>query len=73
VRIAEISADCPLARLGIKTGDVLVRLDGIEILNLRGYAQELKKRKPGDIVELTLISGGVEKTVKTILQEQEKK
>jgi hypothetical protein len=73
VRIAEVSADCVLAKLGIKAGDILIRLDGMEIPDLHGYAQELKKRKPGDIVDLTLISGGIEKTVKVTLQEQETK
>jgi len=73
VRIAEVSADSPLVKLGIKAGDILIRLDGMEIPDLRGYARELKKRTLGDIVDLTLISGGIEKTVKVTLQDQETK
>ena len=73
VRIAEVSADSPLVKLGIKAGDILIRLDGMEIPDLRGYARELRKRTLGDIVDLTLISGGIEKTVKVTLQDQEMK
>ena len=73
VRIAEVSADSPLAKLEVKAGEVLIRLDGAEITGLRQYSQELKKRKPGDIVELTLSNGGIERAVKITLEEQEKK
>lgn len=73
VRIAEVSPGGQLAKLDVKAGDVLVRLDGAEIPGLRQYAQELKKRKPGDIVELTLTNGGIERAVRIALEEQEKK
>ena len=73
VRIAEVSPYGPLAKLGVKAGEILIRLDGTEIPGLRQYAQELKKRAPGDIVELILLNGGAERAVKITLEEQEKK
>ncbi len=48
VKVASVSDDSPAAKAGIQKGDVIVSLAGVEVADLRGYSNELKKHGVGN-------------------------
>ncbi len=78
VRIEDVRADGPAAKAGLKAGDVITDINGVNLkvsredaedLALAGMAQRrlqrtLAKAKPGDDVELRVRSGSAQRTVK---------
>ncbi len=78
VKIEEVRADGPAAKAGLKAGDVITEINGVNLkvsredaedLALTGMAQRrlqrtLAKAKPGDDVELRVRSGGAQRNVK---------
>jgi RNA polymerase sigma factor (sigma-70 family) len=65
VRVAGMRDDSPAARAGLKTGELLLAIDGKEIRGLgAGAARYLMGRKPGGTVALTVApAGGAPRTV----------
>jgi hypothetical protein len=70
VKIGEIIANSPLFKTCAKPGDVIVQIDGMEITSLKEYSEELKKRNPGDKIELVIICNGEEKNITSELIEK---
>ena len=62
VRALEIAPGSPLEAAGVKAGDVIVKLNGIQTDELRSYSTELKKCSPGQKISITYLSDGEEKT-----------
>ncbi len=52
VKVASVSKDSPAAKAGIKKGDVIVSLAGVEVTDLRGYSNELKKHGVDETIEI---------------------
>ncbi len=63
VRAQEITPGSPLAAAGLRAGDVVIKLAGEAVVNLRGYSDGLKKLDPGRKVSITYLSDGSEKSV----------
>jgi hypothetical protein len=57
VRVASVLDDSPAKSAGIEAGDVLLSVNGEELRNLRSLSEALKKRKPGDVVQIRLRRG----------------
>jgi serine protease Do len=57
----------PVANAGIKTGDVIVNVDGTEIDDMQGLNYRIATHKPGDIVKLHIASGGQQRDVAVTL------
>jgi hypothetical protein len=70
VRVDDVVAGSPAAALGLKKGDVLVRVDGTAVADLRGYSEILKAHKPGDKVKLVVVREGKELSFDTTLAER---
>lgn len=64
VRIADLSADSPAAKAGLRKGDVITRIGTHTVTNLREYSDALKNFKPGDVVELTYSRDGRDQVTK---------
>lgn len=60
VRAQDITPGSPLDKAGLKAGDVVIRLAGAAVKDLRSYSEELKKFSPGQQVSVTYLSGGAE-------------
>ena len=68
VRFADIRPDSPAARAGLKRGDILVRFAEGEIANLEDFTFMLRKHKPGDVVEVTVLRDNHPFTVEVKLE-----
>jgi hypothetical protein len=55
VRFADVRPESPAAQAGLKGGDVLIRFAGAEIANLEDFTFMLRKHKPGEEVEVTVL------------------
>lgn len=65
--VSSVEEDSGAKRAGIKDGDLIKKLDNVEISkfsDMRGY---LSSKRPNDIVNVTLLRNGTEKTVPVTL------
>jgi hypothetical protein len=67
VKVASLVAGSPAERAGLRAGDVLIRLDGREVADLRAFSELLRGYEPGRTVEATVIRGGAEHTMSVML------
>jgi serine protease DegQ len=70
VLVAEVVADSPAGRAGMRSGDVIVRLDDAEISVVEDLFAELREHKPGETVTLELKRDGETRTVDVTLGDQ---
>ncbi|MBN2416389.1 M20/M25/M40 family metallo-hydrolase [bacterium] len=67
VRIGAVSEESAAAGAGLMKGDVIIRLAGTDIGDLRAYSNVLKSKNPGEIVEVVFLRDGKEMTVNMTL------
>jgi len=67
VRFDDVTPQSPAAIAGLQKGDVLVRFDGKDVTDLKGYSELLKQKAPGDTVEVVVSRGGREVRVQVVL------
>lgn len=70
VRVDSVVAGSPAEKAGVLPGDVLMKLDGIGVANLRDYSDRLKGMRPGQVVTATIVRGGTERDVRVTLVER---
>ena len=64
VKIGGVAPDSPAVKAGLQKGDVIIRLGGKNILDLRDYSNALKTYSPGDEAMLVYIRNGKKTAVK---------
>lgn len=52
--ISEISNDSNIGASGIKVGDIISKVDGVQTITTSSLFGELSKHKPGDVINITL-------------------
>jgi membrane-associated protease RseP (regulator of RpoE activity) len=60
VKIGAVIPGSPAEKGGLQKGDIIVKLDDMQIKNLADYSNALKSFKPGDSVEMTYLREGKE-------------
>jgi Peptidase family M28/PDZ domain/PA domain len=58
VLFADVQANSPAAKAGLKQGDLLVEFDGKRIQNLYDFTYALRAKKPGDVVAVVVKRNG---------------
>jgi serine protease DegQ len=69
VLVLEVGDGTPAAAAGIRPGDVLVRMGDKPLDTVEDFFGELRQRRPGDKVQLTLVRDGREQQVSVTLGE----
>jgi serine protease Do len=57
----------PVARAGLKTGDVIEAVDGVEVDDMQGLNYRIATHKPGDVVKLHMMGRGAPRDVAVTL------
>jgi serine protease DegQ len=70
VVVRDVVPDGPAAAAGIQPGDVLIRMGDRELEGVEDFLDEVRSRKPGDRVSITLLRGGREQQVEVTLAER---
>jgi aminopeptidase N len=70
VRVEGITPGSPAETAGVKEGDVLLKVDGREVADLRGFAAILRGLKPGQTVKVVLSRSGQERTLDVTVVER---
>jgi M6 family metalloprotease-like protein len=67
VKLTSITADSAASKAGLKTGDVIIKLDGKTVADVEAFREMLGERKPGDELALVVKRDSKEKEVKAKL------
>ena len=69
VIVVEVDKNSPCEKAGIEAGDVIIKIGNYDITKSTELKFYLYKHKPGEEVEVKIIRGTSEKTMKVILGE----
>ena len=69
VFLANVTAGGPAARAGLKTGDVIVKMDGKVVNDVASLSDTLFTKKPGDVVSVQRYRGNQSQIVQVTLSE----
>ena len=67
VVVTNVIAGCPADRAGVRSGDTIQRVDGIDLNNGQTLGGVLQNHNPGDTVTLTVARSGGTSDVKAVL------
>ena len=67
VLVKGISKDSGASKSDLNSGDVITKINGVKVKNNAYLRYELFKNKPGDVIEVTFVRDGKEKTTKITL------
>jgi hypothetical protein len=71
VRFADVRADSPAAKAGLRRGDILVEFDGKPIDNLYDFTYALRSKQPGDEVLVKVLREGATVEAKVRLERRQ--
>ena len=66
-RAGDVTAGTPAARAGLKSGDVIVRMDSTTISSSEDLSAVIDSKQPGDKLVVTYLRGGKSHTVTVTL------
>lgn len=70
IYIAQIALDSPIIKSGLKIGDVITKIDDLELTKMCDLRCYIYTKKPGDEVTLTITRNGQEQQIKVTLQQK---
>ncbi len=70
VKLSGVVPNSPVAKAGLRKGDIITKFGGKAISNLRDYSNLLKKHKPGDSVSVEFVRNGKVNTATIVLKER---
>lgn len=70
IYIAQIALDSPTIKSGLKIGDIITKIDDLELIKMCDLRCYIYTKKPGDEVTLTIARNGKEQQIKVILQQK---
>ncbi len=69
VLVSEVSPASPAEKAGLKSGDVIVRINGKDVDSVEGFVSEIQKSSAGSSVDLDILREGTTQTVSVTLGE----
>lgn len=69
VLLADVRAAGPAAKAGLQGGDLIVRIDAMDIRNIYDYVHVLNTRKPGEQIRIVVVRDGKRITLEAVLGE----
>jgi hypothetical protein len=70
VKLSGVREGSPAAKAGMKGGDIIVECAGKQIKNVYDYTYVLGERRPGDVVEITVLRSGERVKLQATLEER---
>ena len=70
IYVAKVTLDGPLYKSGIKAGDVVLKIDGIDVDKITTLRRYIYTKKPEDVVNLTVLRNNREMNVTVTLKEK---
>jgi S1-C subfamily serine protease len=70
VKVAGVTPGSPAEKAGVKDGDVLLKVDDMDVANLQGFSTILRGLTSGQTVKVLLDRGGQRKTVDVTVVER---
>src|SRR5262249_38821788 len=67
VLLSGVRAGSPAEKAGIQGGDLIVRIDTMEIRNIYDFVHILETHAPGETLQITVLRGGVTKQLQATL------
>ena len=71
--ISQVVAGTPAAEAGLRSGDVVVGLDGSTVDDPRSLSEAIANKKPNSKIELEIVSDGDKRTIEATLGERDAK
>ncbi len=68
VKLGDVPEGTPAQKAGLKTGDIIIEMNGVAVEDLRGYSNLLKKLSPGQSVTVKVLRDKTEMVVDLVLK-----
>jgi S1-C subfamily serine protease len=70
ILVAELTANGPAAKAGIQQGDIIIKVDGKDMVHASDLLVAIRDKKPGDTVQITVDRKGATSTISVKLEER---
>ena len=70
IYIAQISLDSPVSKTGLKIGDIITKIDNLELTKMSDLRRYIYTKKPGEEVTLTILRNNKEQQIKIKLSKK---
>ena len=70
IYIAQISLDSPVSKTGLKIGDIITKIDNLELTKMSDLRRYIYTKKPGEEVTLTILRNNKEQQIKVTLSKK---
>lgn len=70
ILVAEVTANGPAAKAGIQQGDIVLEVDGEDMVESSDLLVAIRDKKPGDVVQVVLDRSGSQMTISVTLEER---
>ncbi|MDO9372847.1 MAG: trypsin-like peptidase domain-containing protein [Ferruginibacter sp.] len=72
VYITDIQPNSGAAAAGLKEGDIIQEVDGVELFSSSEFSERIARHRPKDTVNITYLRGGQSKEVRVVLKGEER-
>ncbi|MEO6069986.1 MAG: PDZ domain-containing protein [Chitinophagaceae bacterium] len=66
-KITSVTRESAAEKAGLKSGDIITKIDNKKIVNAEDVSEAVHEHKPGDKIALTILRGGKEQNIKSEL------
>jgi Zn-dependent M28 family amino/carboxypeptidase len=70
VRLDDVRSGTPAQRAGLRTGDIIIRVNDTPVDGMRSYSDALQQLEPGDDIRVNFLRDGVAETLHTRVTER---